>query len=86
VAISKRSGDKWFVGVMNNSVGKTVELNLGFLPAGNYDTETWSDTKNSDMEPKELKKDAHSVKSSGTFKVTMAKGGGFVAVFKRKNQ
>jgi alpha-glucosidase len=86
VAIAKRSGDKWFVGVMNNSVGKTVELNLGFLSSGNYEAETWSDTKNSDKEPKELKKAALSIKSPGTFKVTMAKDGGFVAVIKRKNQ
>jgi alpha-glucosidase len=84
VAIAKRSGDKWFMGVMNNSIGKTVELNLAFLPEGNYETETWSDTKNSDNEPKELKKAILSIKSPGTLKVTMAKDGGFVAVIKRK--
>ena len=84
VAIAKLSGDRWFVGVMNNSVGKSVELNLGFLPAGNYVAETWSDTKNSDKEPKELKKTFLPIKSPGTFKVTMAKDGGFVAVIKRK--
>ena len=84
VAIAKLSGDRWFVGVMNNSVGKSVELNLGFLPAGNYVAETWSDTKNSDKEPKELKKAMLSIKSPGSFKVTMAKDGGFVAIIKRK--
>jgi len=84
VAIAKRSGDKWFVGVMNNSIRKTVELNLGFLPSGTWEAETWSDTKNSDKEPKELKKVVVAIKSPGTFKVTMAKDGGFVAVIKRK--
>jgi alpha-glucosidase len=84
VAIAKRSGDKWFLGAMNNSTAKTVELNLSVLPAGNYEAETWSDAKNSDKEPKELKKGIISVKSPGTFKVTMAKDGGFVAVFKKK--
>jgi alpha-glucosidase len=82
VAIAKRSGDRWFLGVMNNSSGKTIELNLSFLPAGNYGAETWSDTKNSDKEPKELKKGNISIKSPGTFKVTMSKDGGFVAVIK----
>jgi alpha-glucosidase len=84
VAIAKRSGDRWFVGVMNNSIGKTVEMNLSFLPAGNYEAETWSDTKNSDKEPKELKKANISIKSPGTLKVVMAKDGGYVAVIKRK--
>jgi alpha-glucosidase len=84
VAIAKRSGDKWFLGVMNNSVGKTVELNTDFLPAGNYEAETWADTKNSDKEPKELKKSNQVVKSGGTLKITLAKNGGFVAVIKGK--
>ena len=83
VAIAKRSGDKWFLGVMNNSVGKNVELSLSFLTAGTYEAETWSDTKNSDKEPRELKKSIQILKS-GTIRVTMSKNGGFVAVIKRK--
>ena len=84
VAIAKRKGDTWFVGVMNNSIGKKIELNLGFLPAGKYELESWNDTKNSDQEPKELKKTIMSIESPGTYKVTMAKNGGFVAVIKNK--
>ena len=85
VAIAKRSGEKWFLGVMNNSTGKTVELNLSFLPAGNYEAETWADTKNSDKEPKEIKKEILKFKSPGALKVVMAKDGGFVAIIKIKN-
>jgi alpha-glucosidase len=84
VAIAKRNGDKWFIGVMNNSIGKSVELNLSFLPAANYEAETWSDTKTSDKEPKDLKKSIISVKSPGTLKVTLAKNGGFVGVITKK--
>jgi hypothetical protein len=69
---------------MNNSTGKTVELNVSFLPAGNYEADTWSDTKNSDKEPKEIKKSNVSIKSPGTFKVIMAKDGGFVGILKSK--
>jgi alpha-glucosidase len=84
IAIAKRSGETWFVGVMNNSIGKSVELNLSFLPAGKYEAESWSDTKNSDKEPKELKKTIMTIDTTGTFKVMMANNGGFVAVLKRK--
>jgi alpha-glucosidase len=83
MALAKRSGDRWFLGVMNNSVGKSVELNLSFLPAGNFEAEIWADTKNSDKEPKELKK-TNKILKSGTLKVTMAKNGGFVAVIRMK--
>jgi alpha-glucosidase len=84
VAIAKRTGDKWFIGVMNNSTSKTVELDLGFLQAGNYKMETWTDTKKSDKEPKDLNKSATTLRSPGTIKVTMAKNGGYVAVIARQ--
>jgi alpha-glucosidase len=84
VAVAKRSGNTWFVGVMNNSTGRTVELNLSFLQPGNYEANTWADTKNSDKEPKEIRKSGMSIKSGGTLKVTLSKNGGFVAVIKSK--
>ncbi len=84
VAIAKRSGDNWFMGVMNNSVGKTVTLNLDFLPPGNYEAEIWADSKKSDKDPKEIKKSVQAIKSGGTMKIGLAKNGGFVAIVKRK--
>jgi alpha-glucosidase len=84
IALAKRSGDVWFVGVMNNSTGKTVPLKLDFLPAGNYEAEIWSDAKNSDREPMETKKSKQAVKPDAELKVPMAKNGGCVIVIKRK--
>jgi alpha-glucosidase len=84
VAIAKRSGDSWFVGVLNNSIGKSIEIKLDFLPAGSYEAEIWADAKNSDIDPKELKKVKQATKSGSVIKVTMAKNVGFVAVIKRK--
>ena len=84
VAIAKQSGDTWFVGVMNNQAGKTISLLLDFLPAGNYEAECWSDAKNSDKEPMELKKVKQTVRSGETIKVIMAKNGGFVATLRKK--
>jgi alpha-glucosidase len=84
VAIAKRSGDKWYVGVMNNSIGKTVELNLSFLGEGTFEAETWSDTKKSDKEPRDMKKAVISVKTP-KLKVIMAKNGGFVARITKMN-
>ena len=83
VAIAKRSGDKWFIGVMNNSTAKTVELDMSFLSSGSYKMETWNDTRNSDKEPKDLKKSASTLNSPGTLKVSMARNGGFVALITR---
>ena len=86
VSIAKRSGDKWFVGLMNNSKGKTIDLKLDFLPAGNYEAETWSDTKKSNSDPKDIKRSIVSVKSGGIIKVTMADDGGWVGIIRRRGQ
>jgi alpha-glucosidase len=84
VAIAKRSGDRWFLGVMNNSKGKSIDISLDFLPAGNYTIEIWADSKKSDTDPTDLKKSERSVKSGDTIKVTLAKNGGFVAVIRQQ--
>jgi len=84
VAIAKRSGDVWFLGALNNSIGKNIVMKLDFLPDGNYEATTWSDTRKSDKDPKELKKETKSIKSGDIIKVTMADNGGFVAVIKSR--
>jgi len=84
VAIAKRSGDIWYLGVMNNSKRKDVEIKLDFLPEGNYEALTWADTKKSDRDPKDIKISNQPVKAGRILKITMADDGGFVAVIKRK--
>jgi len=84
VAIAKRNGEIWFVGAMNNSTGKSIEIKLDFLLPGNYEFETWSDTKNSDREPKELKKSVQKIRAGDTIKVTMSKNGGFAGLIRSR--
>lgn len=85
VAIAKRSGNVWFVGAMNNSIGKYIELGTDFLPKdGDYVIETWSDTKKSDIDPKEIRIAKKEIRPGEKIKVTMAKNGGFVGVIKKK--
>jgi alpha-glucosidase len=84
VAIAKRNGSGWFIGVMNNSTGKTIDLKLSFLFPGTYELESWADTKNSDKDPKELIKKNQNVKPGETIKVTMAKNGGWIGIIRIK--
>jgi alpha-glucosidase len=83
VAIAKRSGDMWFLGVMNNSVSKNLQIKTDFLTAGNYETEIWADGKNADKTPAEIKKSVLKIKQGDLIKLTMAKNGGFVAVIRK---
>jgi alpha-glucosidase len=83
VAIAKRSGESWFLGVMNNSTAKSIEVATNFLPSGNYEAEVWSDGKNADKTPAEIKKSVIKIKSGAPLKISMAKNGGFVAIIKK---
>jgi alpha-glucosidase len=82
VALARRSGDMWFVGVMNDTIGKTINLKLDFLSEGRYEMESWSDTKNSDKIPAELKKSEQKVTRADIVKVVMSKNGGRVMVIR----
>ena len=85
VAIAKRSGNIWFIGAMNNSIGKVIELETDFLQKdGGYDIETLSDTRKSDTDPKEIKIAKKEIRPGEKIKVTMAKNGGFAGVIRKK--
>jgi alpha-glucosidase len=84
VAMARRNGDAWFMGVMNNSIGKRVDIKLDFLPEGVYEMDVWADSKKSDMEPKELLRKKQTVKSGEIIKVVLAKNGGFAATIRKK--
>ncbi len=80
VAIARRNGKKWFVGILNNSVAKTVNLNLDFLEMGEYTMESWADSKKSDRCPSEVITTSRKVKSGQIIKINLAINGGFAAV------
>lgn len=84
VALARRNGDQWFIGVMNNSQRKSVELKLDFLPSGTFDMEVWADAPEADEQPTLLQKKRQKVKSGDTLSVDLAVNGGFVSVINLK--
>ena len=83
VAIAKRNGEEWFIGVLNNSIAKIRELKLDFLSPGNYEMSCWADGKDADNDPKRLQIGKFTLHSGDTIKVSMAKNGGFAAVIRK---
>lgn len=84
VAIAKKDGQRWFVGVMNNSKAREVTLKLDFLPKGDYEMEIWADGKKADTEPSQLQKSLKPLKGDDEITVRMANNGGWVAVIRSK--
>ena len=82
VAIAKRTGNDWFVGVMNNSKEKEVSIKLDFITAGEHMIEIWADAKDANKEPKNLKISSQQVKAGDLLKIKLANNGGWVARIK----
>ena len=79
VAIAKRSGTEWFIGVMNNSREKEIEIKLDFISDADHEIKIWADAKDANKEPKNLKISSRRVKSGDVIKIKLANNGGWVA-------
>lgn len=77
VALAKRTGNKWFIGAMNNSTEKTITIKADFLPAGKYQLETWADAEDANTNPTRLSKSKTTITAGQTLKIKMAIGGGY---------
>lgn len=82
VAIAKRTGNEWFVGVMNNSKEKEITFKLDFISTGEHTIDTWADAKDANTAPKNLKVTSQKVKSGDIVKIKLANNGGWVARIK----
>ncbi len=80
VAVARRSGDKWYVGILGNSVARTVDVDLSFLPDGNYSVESWADNSKSSGQPTLCDHKTGKLSKKKTITAKLAKAGGFVAI------
>ncbi|HET9803133.1 MAG TPA: glycoside hydrolase family 97 catalytic domain-containing protein, partial [Candidatus Acidoferrum sp.] len=79
VIVARRTGKDWYVGAMNNWTARDVEIDLSFLPAGDFKMDAYQDGANADKMAGDYKKTASSVTKSTKLKVHLAPGGGFAA-------
>lgn len=80
VAIAHKSGDKWFIGVLNNSQRRTVSLDLSFLPKGKYIVESWQDGKKADSDATDCTHKTTKADSAKPLRVNLANAGGYAAI------
>lgn len=78
VTIARRNGTDWYVGTINNSEARQLQLSLNFLPPGNYRAEIYEDAVDASQHPNKLSKNARTVTNDGVITVNLAAGGGHV--------
>ena len=78
VTIARRKGNEWYIGSINNSEEKTIEIPMNFLSDGKYVATLYSDAPDADQHPNKLAKKIQTVTKTEVLKVNLAKGGGQV--------
>ena len=77
--LARRSGKDWFVGALTDWTSRDMELNLSFLPAGDYIMDIFQDGINADKYASDYKHLKTNVKSGDKMKIHLAPGGGWTA-------
>ena len=79
-AFARRSGNVWFIGVMNGLTGKTFRVSLDFLRSGKYRATIVRDQMD---DAAAVKIEKQSMSRGDNLNIRMRAGGGFVARFSK---
>jgi len=83
VIIARRKADDWYIGSLNNSKSRTVNIPLNFLNDGKYIVDIYTDTDDVDVYPNHLSKQTRSVTKNDILTFNMAASGGAVMHLKK---
>ena len=84
VTVARRKGDDWWVGTINDSVGREVPLRLDWLSSGTYEATIYEDAQDADVNPNHLVREVRTVRPGDSVVLRLAPGGGQVMRLKRE--
>jgi alpha-glucosidase len=84
IVTARKKGNDFYLAGMSNWNGRTIEVDFTFLDEGDYNAVVAQDGLNSDRYPSDYAITKQTINKKSRINFTMAKGGGFVVVVKRK--
>ena len=81
VAIARKKDGQWYVGALNNSKSRTIDVQLDFLGAGIYEAEIYTDAPDTDHNPNHLRKETKRLSAKDRLILPLAADGGAVVRF-----
>jgi alpha-glucosidase len=82
--VARRKGDAWYLGGITNWTPREIDVPLTFLGDGKHAVTLYTDASLNDSEPNALSVRQESATSKSALRVSMASGGGFVAVLEHE--
>ncbi len=80
ITMARKSGNRWFVGAMNDSKARTVEVPLSFLESGRFTLQFFADAADAADFPDRIATGNRQVSNSDRLSISLAPGGGYAAV------
>ncbi|MGY4386534.1 alpha-glucosidase [Pedobacter sp. UYP24] len=78
LTIARLHGSDWYIGTINNSKRRTLQVPLSFLSSGDYSADVYSDVADSEEFPNQLSKTSLIYKKEDIVTIDLAAGGGNV--------
>ena len=78
VSVARMKDGIWFVGTLNNSNARALDLPLEFLGEGKYSATIYRDAEDADINPNHLVKEERVVTSKDIIRLPLASDGGAV--------
>jgi alpha-glucosidase len=79
VLVARRSGKTWYVAAMTNWTRRDLEVDLSFLPPGDFAIEAYQDGVNADRNANDYKKTKTQTGNTRKLNIALAPGGGWAA-------
>jgi alpha-glucosidase len=79
VVVARRNGNDWYIGAMTDWAPRDLEIDLSFLPDGNFTMDAYQDGVNADRDASDYKKLSMQVNKTTKVKLPLASGGGWAA-------
>ena len=79
VVVARRNGKDWYIGAMSDWTPRGLDIELSFLPEGNFTMDAYQDGLNADRNASDYRKTTTSVSRTTKLKLQLASGGGFAA-------
>ncbi len=79
VVVARRSGREWYVGAMTDWTARELDVDLSFLPEGEFRMDSYQDGVNAGRMASDYKKVSGRADRSTRLKIRLAEGGGWAA-------
>jgi len=82
IAVARRLGDTWYLGAMNGTTPRDIEVDLSFVGKGKRIIKSHIDGKNATHQAKDFQVMETVLPENEKLKISMTRGGGFIGMIK----